>query len=285
MGFSRQECWSGLPCPPLGDISDPEIEPGSPVSPALQADSLPTEPTGKPQIKRSVCVLVTQSCLTLYDPMDCSSPNSISSRKCFWNPHLWKGEDGSRTGQKENLNTDAVLRKASANPMERSGTWVVLHSGPKVGMAYRPFSPAPISLTRWEEEVTPCNCLSCRQSPMRSLLCRTSSGLHPWSMHLLQCPLCATTGTIVDLGEWAIKESIRKPVARHMVMNVTGSNKAVSLSSSPWSSSLITSLLFFKPTLRFHSEIFALSSTWNVLPSCSLRPLSLYVVAQMSSYQ
>ena len=51
----------------------------------------------------------------------------------------------SRTGQKENLNTDAVLRKASANPMERSGTWVVLHSGPKEGMAYRPFSPAPIT--------------------------------------------------------------------------------------------------------------------------------------------
>ena len=82
VGFSRQECWSGLPCPPLGDISDPEIEPGSPVSPALQADSLPTEPTGKPQIKQSVCVLVTQSCLTLYDPMDGSSPDSISSRKC-----------------------------------------------------------------------------------------------------------------------------------------------------------------------------------------------------------
>ena len=59
MGFSRQECWSGLRCPPLGDISDPEIEPGSPVSPALQADSLPTEPTGKPQIKQSVCVLVS----------------------------------------------------------------------------------------------------------------------------------------------------------------------------------------------------------------------------------
>ena len=26
MGFSKQEHWSGLPCPPLGDLSDPEIE-------------------------------------------------------------------------------------------------------------------------------------------------------------------------------------------------------------------------------------------------------------------
>ena len=37
MGLSRQEEWSGLPCPPPGDLPDPGIEPGSPV---LQADSL-----------------------------------------------------------------------------------------------------------------------------------------------------------------------------------------------------------------------------------------------------
>ena len=37
MGFSRQEYWSGLPCPPPGDLPDPGIKPGSP---ALQADSL-----------------------------------------------------------------------------------------------------------------------------------------------------------------------------------------------------------------------------------------------------
>ena len=41
MGFSRQEYWSGLPFPPPGDLTDPGIKPGSP---ALQADSLPTEP-------------------------------------------------------------------------------------------------------------------------------------------------------------------------------------------------------------------------------------------------
>ena len=38
VGFSRQEYWSGLPCPPSGDLPDPGIEPRSP---ALQADSLP----------------------------------------------------------------------------------------------------------------------------------------------------------------------------------------------------------------------------------------------------
>ena len=35
MEFSREEYWSGLPCPPPGDLSNPEIEPWSPMSPAL----------------------------------------------------------------------------------------------------------------------------------------------------------------------------------------------------------------------------------------------------------
>jgi len=39
MGFSRQEYWSGLPCPSPGDLPDPGIEPVSPKAPALQADS------------------------------------------------------------------------------------------------------------------------------------------------------------------------------------------------------------------------------------------------------
>ena len=47
MGFSRQEYWSGLPCPPPGELPDPGIEPM--VSPALQADSLPSEPPDKPK--------------------------------------------------------------------------------------------------------------------------------------------------------------------------------------------------------------------------------------------
>ena len=43
--FSRQEYWSGLPFPFSGDLPDPGIEPGSP---ALQADTLPSEPPGSP---------------------------------------------------------------------------------------------------------------------------------------------------------------------------------------------------------------------------------------------
>ena len=45
MGFSRQEYWSGLPFPSLGDLHDLGIEP---MSPASQADSLPLSHQGSP---------------------------------------------------------------------------------------------------------------------------------------------------------------------------------------------------------------------------------------------
>ena len=48
MGFSRQEYWNGLLCPPSGDIPDPGIEPMSLMSPHWQADSLPLAPPGIP---------------------------------------------------------------------------------------------------------------------------------------------------------------------------------------------------------------------------------------------
>ena len=48
IGFSRQEYWSGLPFPSPGNLQDPRIELASPVSPALQVDSLPAEPSRKP---------------------------------------------------------------------------------------------------------------------------------------------------------------------------------------------------------------------------------------------
>jgi len=45
MEFSRPEYWNGLPFPSPGDLPNPGIKPRSP---ALQADSLPAEPPGKP---------------------------------------------------------------------------------------------------------------------------------------------------------------------------------------------------------------------------------------------
>ena len=46
MGFSRQEHWSGWPCPPPGDLPNPGVESRSP---ALQGDSLPAEPAEETQ--------------------------------------------------------------------------------------------------------------------------------------------------------------------------------------------------------------------------------------------
>ena len=45
MGFSRQEYWIGLPCPPSGHLPDPEIEPSSLMSPALAGRFFTTSTT------------------------------------------------------------------------------------------------------------------------------------------------------------------------------------------------------------------------------------------------
>ena len=50
VGFSRQEYWSGLPCPSPGDFLNPGIEPGSP---AWQADSLPLNHQGRPSVSET----------------------------------------------------------------------------------------------------------------------------------------------------------------------------------------------------------------------------------------
>ena len=47
MGFSRQEYWSELSLPSPGDLPDPGTEP---ESPAMQANSLLSEPQGEPQV-------------------------------------------------------------------------------------------------------------------------------------------------------------------------------------------------------------------------------------------
>jgi len=49
-GFSRQEYWSGLPCPPPGDLPSPGIEPRSLTSPALAGGFFTTSATWEAQI-------------------------------------------------------------------------------------------------------------------------------------------------------------------------------------------------------------------------------------------
>ena len=66
IGFSRQESWSGLPCPPPGDLPDPGIEPAPPVSLALQVDSLPPEPPRKSISTIFMCKNTSHIFLLLY---------------------------------------------------------------------------------------------------------------------------------------------------------------------------------------------------------------------------
>ena len=60
MGFSRQEYWSELPCPPPGDLPEPGIKLVSLMFPGLAGKFFTTS--------------AINSCLTLCDPMDCSTP-------------------------------------------------------------------------------------------------------------------------------------------------------------------------------------------------------------------
>ena len=62
-GFSRQEYWSGLPCPSPVYLPNPGIESRSL---ALRADSLPSEPPGKPVCCVTVC---PQVILFIIQPM------------------------------------------------------------------------------------------------------------------------------------------------------------------------------------------------------------------------
>ena len=70
MVFPRQEYWSGLPFPTPGDLPDPGFESRSP---ALQVESLLSEPPGSPGLPVQFSS-VAQLCPALCDPMDCSTP-------------------------------------------------------------------------------------------------------------------------------------------------------------------------------------------------------------------
>ena len=79
MEFSRQEYWRELQFPSPGDLPNPGIEPGSLMSLALAGGFFTTNTgPGCGPFLEAVCIcLVTQSCLILCDPMDCSPSGSF----------------------------------------------------------------------------------------------------------------------------------------------------------------------------------------------------------------
>ena len=77
MRFSRQEYWSGLPCPFPGDLHNPGIKSASFGSPALVGGFFTTSATWEAcLVTRKSESEVAQSCPTLCDHMDCSLPGS-----------------------------------------------------------------------------------------------------------------------------------------------------------------------------------------------------------------
>ena len=72
MGFSRQEYWSGFPCPPPGGLPSPGIKPMSPMSPALAGWFFTTSATWEtPKPSRKKESEVAESCPILCNPMGC----------------------------------------------------------------------------------------------------------------------------------------------------------------------------------------------------------------------
>ena len=92
-GFPRQEYWSGWPFPSPGDLPDPGIKPGFP---ALQEESLPSEPPGKPtakeiKVKTSKWDLIKlESFCTAKGTTD-RKDNLLNGRKKYANDMIDKG--------------------------------------------------------------------------------------------------------------------------------------------------------------------------------------------------
>ena len=105
MAFSRQEYWSGLPCPPPGDLPDPGMGLTSLRSPALAGGFFTTSPTWEAQILDlsiwnlfhyfcEVFPCAYRNCFSLFKIIyyillpDCGIKYLLFSRHCYW-VHLW----------------------------------------------------------------------------------------------------------------------------------------------------------------------------------------------------
>ena len=108
MGFSRQEYWSGLPCPPPRDLPDPGIESSSLTSPALTGGFFTTSRLGSPiTYIRSKTVASNP----LHTPLHYSSVSDISSIHCTICSIQCKHETCCRLlwGRKRKIITFSVL--------------------------------------------------------------------------------------------------------------------------------------------------------------------------------
>ena len=161
VGFSREEYWSGLPFPSPGDPPHPGIEPTSPVSPDLQADSLPTEPSRKLHNTMSPAITRLPSRISwgrgchasrLPQTHESGPLGGIQEREPWW-PHLrthpeWQeGPGGQRAGYP---NTRSLSQHFTSPPHP----WQLYpHAG---GALPSPTQPVALSLSGCLSHVAMC---------------------------------------------------------------------------------------------------------------------------------
>ena len=63
-GILQARILEWLPCPPPGDLPNPEIEPVSPAPPALTGGLFTTEPPGKPLVQNIQCLIEAKAGLS-----------------------------------------------------------------------------------------------------------------------------------------------------------------------------------------------------------------------------
>ena len=91
MEFSRQEYWSGLPFPSPRDLLNPGVGPGSP---ALQADTLPSEPPGKPCSQRRE-----------WQSTPVFLPGELHGQRSLVSYHLWGYRESDTTERLTHIHT------------------------------------------------------------------------------------------------------------------------------------------------------------------------------------
>ena len=135
--FSRQEYWNGLPLPPPGDLFNQRIEPTSPVSPALVADSLPAEPLGSPlgmrgenQFCLSVWVIWARRSSKLVQRMDCPHHSIQRSELCELSCHTRReGKDPRGGAGLANASPRPCPKVCFYMPLDRPGSYCFSKEG------------------------------------------------------------------------------------------------------------------------------------------------------------
>ena len=168
MGFSRQEYWSGLPFPPPGDLPNPGIEPTSPVSPALPADSLPAEPLGKPSQEASKFPkgknTVSISAPTVDGILELEAMFAVLS--CRHPPPLYMGGSG---GPWRGRTWPTGAWSPSTPPMlgeystDFIGNWARSGSGNRQACYFLTGYPRQVA---WPLGVSPSSSIQCRSYPL-----------------------------------------------------------------------------------------------------------------------